>query len=126
MVDIILDGPAHWALQLIVFPLLSRDFGRLIIIALVISVPLAWIAVNWRLETYTYKAVIGVSAYFLAGAVAFILALLTISLQTIKAASENPSFHYVTNSWQHWSASFRLMTKTAKQQGYRPSAAPCY
>lgn len=70
--------------------LLSRDFGRLIIIAFVMAAPLAWYAVNWWLEMYTYKAVIGVTAYFLAGAAAFIVALLTISLQSIKAASLNP------------------------------------
>jgi putative ABC transport system permease protein len=70
--------------------LLSRDFGRLIIIAFIISAPLAWYAVNWWLEIYTYKAVIGVTVYFLAGAAALIIALLTISLQSIKAASANP------------------------------------
>jgi putative ABC transport system permease protein len=70
--------------------LLSRDFGRLIIIAFTISAPLAWYAVNWWLEMYTYKAVIGIDAYFVAGAAALIIALLTISLQSIKAASANP------------------------------------
>ena len=70
--------------------LLSQDFGKLIIIAFLISAPLAWFAVTWWLETYSYKAVIGVGVYFLAGAAAFIIALLTISLQSIKAASANP------------------------------------
>jgi putative ABC transport system permease protein len=70
--------------------LLSRDFGRLIMVAFIISVPLAWFAVNWWLQTYTYKAVVGVSAYFLAGASAFIIAFLTISVQSVKAASVNP------------------------------------
>jgi putative ABC transport system permease protein len=70
--------------------LLSRDFGRLITIAFIISAPLAWYAVNRWLETYTYKAVIGVTAYLLAGATALIIALLTISFQSIKAASANP------------------------------------
>lgn len=70
--------------------LLSRDFGKLIIIAFIISVPLAWYAVNWWLETYIYKAVIGIAAYCLAGAAAFIIALLTVSFQSLKAASANP------------------------------------
>jgi putative ABC transport system permease protein len=70
--------------------LLSRDFSRLIIIAFIISAPLAWYAVNWWLEMYTYKAVIGVAAYLLAGAAALVIALLTISFQSIKAASANP------------------------------------
>jgi len=70
--------------------LLSRDFGRLIITAFIISAPLAWYAVNWWLEMYTYKAMIGVSVYFMAGATTLIIALLTISFQSIKAASANP------------------------------------
>jgi putative ABC transport system permease protein len=70
--------------------LLSRDFGRLIIVAFIISAPLAWYAVNWWLEMYTYKAAIGVPVYFLAGAAALIIAFLTISFHSIKAASENP------------------------------------
>ncbi|MEX2234305.1 MAG: ABC transporter permease [Cyclobacteriaceae bacterium] len=70
--------------------LLSRDFGKLIIIAFIISGPLAWYAVNWWLKMYTYKAVIGVAVYFLAGALALIIALFTISFHSIKAASANP------------------------------------
>lgn len=70
--------------------LLSRDFGKLIIIAFIISAPMAWYAVNWWLETYTYKAAIGPAAYFLAGALALIIALFTISFHSIKAASANP------------------------------------
>jgi putative ABC transport system permease protein len=70
--------------------LLSWDFGRLIFIAFIISAPFAWYAVNSWLELYTYKAVIGVTVYFLAGAGALIIALLTISFQSIKAASANP------------------------------------
>lgn len=70
--------------------LLSRDFGRLILIAFLISGPLAWYGVNWWLETYPYKATIGVAVYLLAGALAFIIAMFTISFHSIKAASANP------------------------------------
>jgi putative ABC transport system permease protein len=70
--------------------LLSRDFGKLIIIAFIISGPLTWYAVNWWLKMYTYKAVIGVVVYFLAGGLALIIALLTISFHSIKAASASP------------------------------------
>jgi putative ABC transport system permease protein len=58
--------------------------------AFVISGPLAWYAVNWWLKMYTYKAVIGVDVYFLAGALTLIIALFTISFHSIKAASTNP------------------------------------
>ncbi len=70
--------------------LLSRDFGKLIIIAFIVSGPLAWCAVNWWLKMYAYKAVIGVGVYLLAGAMALIIALFTISFHSIKAASANP------------------------------------
>jgi putative ABC transport system permease protein len=70
--------------------LLSRDFSKLIIIAFLLSAPLAWYAVNRWLASYSYKAEIGVAVYFLAGALALIIALFTISFHSIKAASVNP------------------------------------
>ena len=70
--------------------LLSRDFGRLIIIAFIISMPLAWYAVNWWLEGYTYKTEIGVAIYVLAGIFSFLVAWLTMGYQSVKAASSNP------------------------------------
>ena len=70
--------------------LLSRDFGKLIIVAFIISAPLAWYAVRWWLEMYTYKASIGMPVYLMAGAVSFIVAMLTITFHAIKAASANP------------------------------------
>lgn len=70
--------------------LLSKDFGKLILIAFVVSAPMAWYAVNWWLESYTYKTEIGVPVYLLAGALAFTIALVTMSYQSIKAAGTNP------------------------------------
>lgn len=60
------------------------------IVAFVISAPLAWYAVNRWLEMYTYKAALGAAVYFLAGAASLVIALLTISFQSIRAASANP------------------------------------
>jgi putative ABC transport system permease protein len=70
--------------------LLSREFGKLILIAFAIATPLAWFGVDWWLKGYTYKAEIGWMIYALAGAVAFAIAWLTMSYQSMKAALSNP------------------------------------
>ncbi|MDH4089363.1 MAG: ABC transporter permease [Cyclobacteriaceae bacterium] len=70
--------------------LLSKEFGKLIIIAFVLASPLAWFAVNWWLKNYTYKVEIGILVYVTAGALAFLIAWLTMGYQSIKAATSNP------------------------------------
>ncbi|MEQ8424157.1 MAG: ABC transporter permease, partial [Cyclobacteriaceae bacterium] len=70
--------------------LLSREFGKLIIIAFVLSVPIAWFSVDWWLKGYVYKTEIGIMVYLLAGSAAFIISWLTMGYQSIKAASSNP------------------------------------
>ncbi len=70
--------------------LLSREFGKLIVIAFVIAAPLAWFGVDSWLKGYTYKTEIGAMVYLLAGAVALAIALLTMGYQSIKAASADP------------------------------------
>jgi putative ABC transport system permease protein len=70
--------------------LLSREFGKLILIAFLLAAPIAWYAVNWWLKNYTYKVEIGIWVYVLAGFSAFMIAWLTMSYQSIKAATANP------------------------------------
>lgn len=70
--------------------LLSKEFGKLIIIAFVVAAPVAWFAVDWWLKGYTYKTEIGVSVYLLAGVSAFAIAWLTMGYQSVKAAISNP------------------------------------
>ncbi|HEY5745558.1 MAG TPA: ABC transporter permease [Chryseolinea sp.] len=70
--------------------LLSKEFGKLIIIAFVIAAPLSWFAVKWWLQSYTYKTEVGVLVYLLAGISAFLVAWLTMGYQSIKAAASNP------------------------------------
>lgn len=70
--------------------LLSKEFGKLIIISFFLSVPVAWYAVNWWLEGYMYKVEVGVFVYFLAGLASFLIAWITMGYQSIKAASSNP------------------------------------
>jgi putative ABC transport system permease protein len=74
----------------VIVSLLSKDFLRLVFIAFLIVCPLVWYAMNKWLEDFAYK-VTGVWWIFAAGgAVAFLTALLTISLQAVKAAIANP------------------------------------
>lgn len=70
--------------------LLSKEFGKLIIIAFVIAAPLAWFGVDWWLKNYTYKVEVGIFVYLFAGGVSFAIAWLTMSYQSIKAATSNP------------------------------------
>ena len=70
--------------------LLSKEFGRLIIIAFIIAIPFAWYSVDWWLKGYVYKAQIGAMVYMIAGLIAFLIAWLTMGYQSIKAASSNP------------------------------------
>jgi putative ABC transport system permease protein len=70
--------------------LLSKEFGKLIIVAFILSVPIAWYAVNWWLESYMYKVEVGVLVYLLAGLASFLIAWITMGYQSMKAASSNP------------------------------------
>lgn len=70
--------------------LLSREFGKLVLIAFILSAPLAWYAITWWLTSYTYKVDVGILVFILAGVAAFLVAWITISFQSIKAARNNP------------------------------------
>jgi putative ABC transport system permease protein len=70
--------------------LLSREFGKLIIVSFVIALPLAWYGVRWWLTSYSYKTEIGVWIYVSAGMIITVIAIITTSFQSIKAAIANP------------------------------------
>jgi putative ABC transport system permease protein len=70
--------------------LLSKEFGKLILIAFAFAAPLAWYFVKTWLQDYQYKVEIGWSIYALAGLIAFAVAWLTMSFQAFKAALSNP------------------------------------
>ncbi|MCK0161262.1 ABC transporter permease [Allomuricauda sp. F6463D] len=70
--------------------LLSKDFMRLVLMAIVIAIPIAWLLMQNWLEGYAYRISINAWAFVIAGAIAIIIALLTISFQAIKAARVNP------------------------------------
>ena len=70
--------------------LLSKDFLKLVLIAIVIASPLAWWAMNRWLQDFAYRVDISWWVFALAGTLAVGIALLTVSFQSIKAALMNP------------------------------------
>ncbi|GAB3641524.1 ABC transporter permease [Spirosoma arcticum] len=70
--------------------LLSKDFLKLVLIAIVIASPLAWFAMNRWLQDFAYKIDIEWWVFALAGLLAVSIALLTVSFQSVKAALMNP------------------------------------
>jgi len=70
--------------------MLSKDFLKLVLIAAVIAFPVAWWAMHKWLDDFAYRVNIGWWVFVAAGIAALLIALLTISFQSIKAALANP------------------------------------
>lgn len=70
--------------------LLSKDFIKLVIIAILIASPASWMAMNMWLKNYSYRTDISWWIFPVSGAIAILIALLTVSSQAIKAAMANP------------------------------------
>jgi putative ABC transport system permease protein len=70
--------------------LLSKEFIMLVIVANIIAAPLAWLAASRWLEGYATRVVINPVLFFVAFVALLTITLLTISFQTVKAASANP------------------------------------
>jgi len=73
-----------------IFGLFSGDFIKLVIIALLLASPIAWYTMNDWLKDYTYRIEISWWIFALAGVMAVVIALITISFQSVKAALMNP------------------------------------
>ena len=70
--------------------LLSKDFLKLVIISFVVAAPVSWYFMHRWLEGFAYRTSISWWMFALAGILAIIIAILTISFQAIKAAMANP------------------------------------
>ncbi|HEU5366674.1 MAG TPA: ABC transporter permease [Hanamia sp.] len=70
--------------------LLSKDFLKLVGIAVLIASPLAWLAMNKWLQGFAYRIQISWTVFVMTTLAALLIALLTISFQAIKAAMANP------------------------------------
>lgn len=70
--------------------LLAKDFIKLVGIAILIATPIAWYLMHRWLQDYAYRISIGWWMFVAAGFMAIIIAFITISFQTVKAALMNP------------------------------------
>ncbi|WP_420148167.1 ABC transporter permease [Spirosoma sp.] len=70
--------------------LLSKDFLKLVLIAILIATPIAWWAMHRWLQNFEYKADLSWWLFVLSGLLAIAIAILTVSFQSIKAALTNP------------------------------------
>lgn len=70
--------------------ILSKDFITLIVISLVIASPIAYYIMNQWLQKFSYRTDISLSVFLIASSGALIITLITVSFQSIKAATSNP------------------------------------
>ena len=70
--------------------LLSKDFIKLVGIAILIASPIAWWASNKWLQDFAYRINIGWWVFASAGVIALLIAMFTVSFQAIKTAVANP------------------------------------
>lgn len=70
--------------------LLTKDFSMLVIIAFVISIPVAYYFGKMWLNNFAYKTEIGILIFIVAGVICLLLAIITVSYHTIRAARTNP------------------------------------
>ena len=70
--------------------LISKNYLKWVVISNLIAWPVAWFAMNKWLENFAYRIGFSVWSFLLAGTAALLIALLTVSWQTIRAAMANP------------------------------------
>jgi putative ABC transport system permease protein len=70
--------------------MLSRDFLKLVLLAFLVAIPIAWIVMNKWLEDFAYRISLSWWMFAAAGIIVLLVALLTVSFRAIKAAITNP------------------------------------
>ena len=70
--------------------MLNKDFTRLVLFAFVVATPIGYLIFASWLENFAYRITLGWDTFLLAGATAIVLAWLTVSYQSVKAATANP------------------------------------
>jgi putative ABC transport system permease protein len=73
-----------------VVSLITESFVKVVIVSLLVAIPLSWFAMNKWLEDFAYRIHLQWWMFALAGIVALIIAMITLSFQAIKAAVANP------------------------------------
>jgi putative ABC transport system permease protein len=70
--------------------LMSRDFLKLVLISALIAFPASWLMMDRWLQDYAYRINIGWWVFVMAGAATLLIAFITVSMQAIRAAIQNP------------------------------------
>ena len=70
--------------------LLSRDFVRPVLLSILIGAPIAWFAMRTWLDGFVYRTELGIWIFVLAGGATFLIAILTISIHSVRTALANP------------------------------------
>ena len=71
--------------------LLTRDFLRLVVVAILIASPVAWYIMDSWLKNYSYRVPLGIGIFVFAGCLSVAIALITVGGQAIAAARTNPA-----------------------------------
>jgi putative ABC transport system permease protein len=71
--------------------MMTKEFDKLVLVAFAVAAPLAWYAMDKWLQGFEYKTPLDISIFTYAGMGAVVIALLTISYESLKAASTNPA-----------------------------------
>ena len=70
--------------------LMSREVSILILISFIVASAAGWYGVNQWMQSFAYRPPMSVTVFIMAGASALVIALLTMSYQSIKVATGNP------------------------------------
>ncbi|MBD0288649.1 MAG: ABC transporter permease [Flavisolibacter sp.] len=74
----------------VIVGLLSKDFLKLVLLAIIIATPLAWFLMYKWLQEYAYRITVSWWVFVATGILALVIAFITISFQAVKAAMVNP------------------------------------
>jgi putative ABC transport system permease protein len=74
----------------IIYAMLSWDFMKWILVAIVLACPVAWYLMHLWLETFAYHIALGADVFVIASLLAIVIALLTVTVQSLKVAKANP------------------------------------
>ncbi len=73
-----------------IIKLLTKEYTKWVIIANVIAWPAAWYLMNKWLQNFSYRISIDWKTFLLSGLIAFVIAFLTVSIQSIRTATKDP------------------------------------
>jgi putative ABC transport system permease protein len=81
---------AHGAKSSEIFAMLSKEYFILVGISFIIASPIAWFAINIWLQSFVYRVHIGLMIFALAWVIVMVITMLTVGLQSYRAANKNP------------------------------------